>query len=60
MLRLSDWFSPSLLDLIWFQLFGCFFLRTKEETRAWFARKNAADKIEDFNEIFFHDGDQFK
>ena len=62
MIDLSAWFSPTFLDLIWYNLFGHFIGYTKEQTKAWFDRQNAErqNSVDYFNEILFKDGDQFK
>ena len=62
MLDLSAWFSPTFLDLIWYNLFGHFIGYTKEQTKAWFARQNAErqNSVDDFNEILYKEDDEFK
>ena len=62
MIDLSAWFSPTFLDLIWYNLFGNFIGYTKEQTKAWFARQNAERQnlVDDFNEILYKEDDEFK
>ena len=57
--KLRMWFDPGILDSVWFFFFGHFFGWTKEETRAWFLNKRS-NNVDDFNELLYKDGDEFK